>query len=155
MNDVLTDLDRNGISFILADQNGWFETRSAFNAPTYKANANEVVDALGGINFFAPIAPPRSISGRETVACPSPRRSVIRIAATLSVRSRPNRVTFSAKSRCPSTSGRPLTATGRSLSELSSQRVTHSRQGTFANTGPRDGLRAWLVPSRATATDLL
>jgi hypothetical protein len=56
MEELTTDLDRKGVAFIIAGQSGWFETRSELNAPAYRASANDVVDVLGTINFFAPIA---------------------------------------------------------------------------------------------------
>ena len=64
---------------------------------------------------IATAIPPRSSSGSDTVACRVLRRSSARIVATLFVRSRPNSVTFSAKSRCPSTIGVTFNFTGRNL----------------------------------------
>jgi CubicO group peptidase (beta-lactamase class C family) len=46
-----------------------------------------------------------SSSGRETMACRDVRFSRVRLSATLAVRSWPKSVTFSARSRCESTSG--------------------------------------------------
>jgi hypothetical protein len=56
MGQLPTDLDYKGLSFILAGQNGWLETRSALNTPIYRASESEVIAVLGTIDFFAPIA---------------------------------------------------------------------------------------------------
>src|SRR5262249_3509180 len=55
---------------------------------------------------IATAMPPRSKSGRETVACLEVRFSRTLMSEALRVRSRLKRVTFSARSRCESTRGR-------------------------------------------------